>query len=436
MSSIGGGTPIGGGGQDDESLVQRIADGDQAAYGVLYSRYFPRIYDFALRLTRDKEIAALSVQVAFLRALGAAQAGEAAPFRLQLYAAACLDALERLRARRGPLPEEDESFAQLDGSRLTPQIVPAELPDLGVITWQVCRDTKPEEYELLDLGFRQHLEPGELASVLRTRVETVEGRLARLRGAFEGTFSALLLYRRGRRACLDLDMLIGDGGWSASVRRSVQRHLQSCQTCQATRRRYPAAIDLFAALTLLPAPAGWQETILERLQEAARTGSLPAGPAPAAAPVAATAAPQRRPVEVTSQPSFAMPRPAVGEMLGGLFGGGDSRVPLLLALGGGMLFVIILITALCTTGAFDSNSGLDSTKTPTSTATPRATRTATATGTPTSTETFAPLPTDTPTDTPLPADTPTDTPLPPADTPTSPPLPTDTAPPVVTPTPP
>lgn len=428
MSSIGGGMPPGG---DEEALARRIAEGDEAAFAQLYHQYFARVYDFVLRLSRDKEIAALAVQVAFLRALAAAQAGEPAPFKLQLFAAARIDAQERLRARRGPAPEEDESFAVLDASRLAPPAV--DLADVGIVVWQICRDTKPEEYDLLDLGYRQRFDPGELASVLRTRVETVEGRLARLRGGFESTLSSLLLLRRGRRACLDLDMLIGDGGWSASVRRGIQRHLQSCQTCQATRRRFPSALELFAALTLLPAPAGWEETILERLREAARTGNVLAGPAPAAPLPAAMPPSERRPVELASQPSFGVPSQGMGDMLGGLFSGGSSRGPLLLAFGGGILFIAILVTALCTSGAFDSNSGLKSTPTRTVTSTRLPTRTPTIT--PTSTETPVPeVPVDTPTDTPPPEDTPTDTPPPPPDTPTSEPE-TPTSPAATTPAP-
>jgi DNA-directed RNA polymerase specialized sigma24 family protein len=413
MSSIGGGMPPGG---DEEALARRIAEGDETAFAQLYHQYFARVYDFVLRLSRDKEIAALSVQVAFLRALAAAQAGEPAPFKLQLFAAARIDAGERLRARRGPAPEEDESFAVLDPSRLAPPAV--DLADVGIVVWQICRDTKPEEYELLDLGYRQQFDPGELASVLRTRVETVEGRLARLRGGFESTFSSLLLLRRGRRACLDLDMLIGDGGWSPSVRRSIQRHLQSCQTCQATRRRFPSALELFAALTLLPAPAGWEDTILERLREAARAGNVPAGPAPAAPLPAALPPSERRPIELAGHPSFGLPGQGISDTLGGLFSGGSSRGPLLLALGGGLLFIVILMTALCTTGAFNGNSGLNDTPTPTRTSTRPPTRTATIT--PTSTETpVAEIPTEVPTDTPPPEDTPTDTPAPFGDTPTS-----------------
>jgi DNA-directed RNA polymerase specialized sigma24 family protein len=421
MSNIGGGTPLQG---DEEALARRIAEGDEVAFAELYHRHFARVYDFVLRLSRDKEIAALSVQVAFLRALGAAQAGEPAPFKLQLFAAARIDAIERMRARRGPPPEEDESFAVLDATRLAPPAV--DQGDLGITVWQICRDTKPDEYELLDLGYRQQFDAGELASVFRTRVETAEGKLARIRGGFESTLSSLLLLRRGRRACLDLDMLIGDGGWSASVRRSIQRHLQTCQTCQATRRRLPGALELFAALTLLPAPAGWEDTILARLEEAARAGNVPAGPAPAAPPPAAMAPAQRRPVELSQQPSFGVPAQGMSDMLSGVFSGGSSRGPLLLALGGGILFIVILVTALCTSGAFDSNSGLKSTPTRTVTSTRPPTRTPTVTAT--STETAVPeIPTDTPTDTPPPEDTPTDTPPPPADTPTSAPL-TDTPP--------
>jgi RNA polymerase sigma factor (sigma-70 family) len=425
-------------GQDrsDEDLTRQLADGNEAAFAELYRRYFARIYDFALRLTRDRDTAALVLQVAFLRAYQAVRAGEPAPFRLHLFAAAHYDAMERLRRQRGLVLEGEEAFVTLDPGRIAQPALAAELPDLARLAWQIYRDVKPDDYELIDLSIRQQFDPAEIAAILRTRPESVETRLARLRGAFEEAFSSLVLLRRGRRACLDLDFLVGDADWSASVRRSIQRHLQSCQTCQATRRRFPSAGELLAAMAPVPAPAGWQETILDRLQNAARTGVMAATPAPAVTPVA-TPPPARRPAPVASAPSPAPLGPGIGERLGDFFAGGGARGPLVAVLGGGLLFVVIIVGALCASGAFDGGSGLDATATPTATTTRTVTGTATPTGTPTPTSTPLPLPpTETPTATSVP---PSPTPVPPSPTrppptPTRPP-PTPTSPPPPTATP-
>src|SRR3990172_9611043 len=297
-------------GQDrsDEDLTRQLAEGNEAAFAELYRLYFVPLYDFDLRVTRARDAAALVLQVAFLRAYQAVRAGEPAPFRLHLFAAAHYDAMERVRRQRGAVLEGDEAFVTLDPSRIAHPALAAELPDLARMAWQIYRDVKPADYELIDLSVRQQFEPAEIAAMLRTRPESVETRLARLRAAFEEAFSSLVLLRRGRRACLDLAFLIGDADWSASVRRSIQRHLQSCQTCQATRRRFPSASELLAALAPAPAPAGWQETMLERLQNAARTGVMAATPAPAVTPVETPLPPARRPPPAPPPPSPAPPR--------------------------------------------------------------------------------------------------------------------------------
>src|SRR3970040_1947855 len=103
-----------------------------------------------------------------------------------------------------------------------------------------------DDYELLDLSVRQRLDAAEIWGIAGLRA-----------GAeLEASFAARLVLARGRRACLDLDFLVGDDPWSPSVRRRVARHLESCLTCQKTRQRYPGALAMLAALAFVPAPAG------------------------------------------------------------------------------------------------------------------------------------------------------------------------------------
>jgi DNA-directed RNA polymerase specialized sigma24 family protein len=410
MSSIGGaGGPVGRDAGADDELARLVAQGDEAAFAAVYGRYFARIYDFALRVSRDREIAALVVQATFLRVYQALRAGQTeAPVRLQLFAGAHHDLAERLRYRRGPPPESEEPFAAAHASVLPNPALAGELPELARLAWLVCGEIKLDEYELLDLDVRQQLDPGEIAVIHRSRPETVEQRLARLRAAFDDSFAARLVLSRGRRTCLDLDFLAGDEQWSAGLRRRVVRHLQSCLTCQGTRDRYPSGTALLAAFVPVPAPAGWEETILTRLQEAARSGALAQAPAPpAVAPP-----PPRRPREPLPQPAAA--GPTVAELVQGLFAGGGARGPLIAVLGGGLLVLAIILGTLCAAGAFDGGTSFSETATPTRTRTPSATPTASLTRTPTLTPTSPPLPTDTPVPTAT-AEPPPPTATPPAD---------------------
>jgi RNA polymerase sigma-70 factor, ECF subfamily len=50
-----------------EVLLQRCADGDRAAFRLLYDRHAPRLYAVALRITRHTGLAADTVQEAFVQ---------------------------------------------------------------------------------------------------------------------------------------------------------------------------------------------------------------------------------------------------------------------------------------------------------------------------------------------------------------------------------
>jgi len=412
--------------RSDEELVRLIGDGDDAALAALYRRYFSRVYDYALRVARDREVAALVVQSGLLRALGAARAGTSQEtFRFQLFAGARYDLVDRLRRRREPGDEPDASFALADPTLAGSPSLASELPELGRAAWQACRSLRLDDYELLDLSVRQRLDAGEITAIVRARLEAVERRLATAEAELEASFATLLLVERGRQTCLDLDFVVGDEAWSPSLRRRVARHLQTCLTCQRTRQRYPGALAMLAAFALVPAPDGWQETILTRLQEAIRSGSAPE-PIPAR-PVALP--PPRRPPPRPREATVSPAGGGFGEVAGGIIAGAGSRGPLLAVLGGAILVAAITIGALCAGGVFDSGGG-PSGATPTGSPTPGGTRTPTVSPTPSPTITSTPVPLA-PTSTPAPP-----TPPPTATQPAPTPRPSATPILVVTPTPP
>lgn len=398
------------GSRNDEELAAAAVGGDEAAFAELYQRHFDHLYDYAIRLTQDRDLAALVVQASFLGAYGSLSgAGPKAPFRLQLLANAHYDLANRLRGRRGAPSVQDEPLDEMDPARLRDVEHIADLPELGRAAWRAASDLRPDELELLELSDRQGFDAAEIASVLRTRPETVQGRLGRAQEAYEESYTAAVLMDRGRRACVDLDFVVGgDMTWSAGLRRRVLKHHQTCQTCQATRRRYPPALDAFAALRPRAAPAGWQETILTRLNNAIRTGQFVTG--------APTAAPPSTPPPEQPVPVPAGARDGLRGWLSRTFASGP-RGPLFAALGIALLIIIVVLGALCGAGAFDR--GEEPTPTPTVTPTPTATETPTSTptATPTDTPTFTPVP---PTPTPVPptpTPVPTETPVPPTPTP-------------------
>jgi RNA polymerase sigma-70 factor (ECF subfamily) len=433
-----------GGQQSDEELAQLAAGGDEWAFSDLYNRYFPEIFDYAIRMSRDRDIAALVLQSAFLRLYQLLQSGTPPPsVRLHLFAGAHHDLAERMRARRTAIIEGEEAFVVGDPARLERSISAQELHEQSRLIWQAVRELRQEDYELLDLSVRRALTDDEIASFMRVRSQSVHARLESARQTLEDSFSSLLIMMYGRRACMDLDFLVAEDKWSTSLRRRILQHAASCPVCQTTRRAYMSAAEALNAIAVVPAPPGWQAIMLSRLLKAREGGEptpsgplLPTGvPRPEPVPVAEAAAAPAVAVASTS-PYTARPMSSYSSTPGMFerlpdFGG---RGPLIAVFGGALLIVAMIFGALCSAGAFDGGSDDGGVAEGTTTVT----RTATRTRTPTSTRTMTSTPTSPPeaTETPLPTDVPpteepaTNTPVPPTNTPVV--VPTDT-PPVETP---
>ncbi len=424
--------------RSDEDIARQAAGGDGAALQELYARYFAHVYDYAIRISRDRDVAALVVQAGFLGVFQALLTGEAPPsFRLALFSYARHDLVERLRRRRGAVTEGEESFALADPAVASPDMA-ADLPELARIGWHTARELRIDDYELLDLSVRRGLGVEEMAAVLRARPQAIQSRLGQVQSLFEASFSSLVLFTYGRHACLDLDFMVAESPWSAGLQKRVVQHLSTCQTCQATRRRFISAVEVLGLLAFVSAPASWQQIMLNRLLEALYPGggappvaSPPApSPAPAPAPTPALApapmpmpapmpapapvAPMPRPAAAPSYPYAGQPMPLPSAADSGVFdrffGDGPPRGALLAVLGGGVLIIAIIVGSLCAAGAFNSG-GSHATPTPTLTVTATMTRTPTLTPTPTATSTPRPQPTPTEAPTEVPTEAPTQTPV-------------------------
>ena len=391
---------------NDTTAVQRSSGGDD--FAELYERYFADLYDYAIRLSRDRDIAALVVQSSFLRirqeqsdpAGGAQEA-----LKFDLFSGAHHDVAERLRQRRDVVQESDEAFATLDMDKIENTAAADELPVLARLVWQAATSLRLNDYELLELSIRQGMSDGEIAAVLRARPETIENKLVDAQDGLESAFSSHIVIERGRRACVDLDFLIGEDAGSPSLQRRVGQHLETCQTCAETRSGYPVAREMLSSLLPVAAPAGWQQTILERLQNAPRATG------PASGTHAAGGPPPQRQAEPLPERFGGGGGGELGDWIRGIFGGGGARGPLLGAGLGALLMLIVLLTGLCVGGAFDDGDGdTGATASPTATATASGSVTPTATTTPTVTMTSTPLlaeptATDVPADTPVPSAT-------------------------------
>src|SRR5213592_622316 len=130
----------------DGDLLQRIADGDTAAFDTLYRRFSRPVYGLALRMLRDRGRAEEAVQETFAAVWRSAgsyrpERGPGAPW---LYAVARNAIVDRARARRDATFADPPETASADAG-------PADRAESAYVAWRVHRavvDLPPNEREV------------------------------------------------------------------------------------------------------------------------------------------------------------------------------------------------------------------------------------------------------------------------------------------------
>jgi RNA polymerase sigma factor (sigma-70 family) len=254
----------------DDELVALARQGDEQAFAALYARYHRGLYDFAMRMVRDRDAAADVVQGSYVKAWQALRGPKGVEnIKAWLYAVArnlSIDELRRRQRLASPHPgaEEDPIYAVVDESRLSDPSIVAHDQELVDLVWESASALSPQEYSLLDLHLRQGLDADELASSLGLAKGAVYTRLSRLRDSLDESVTAAVLMRRGRRECEELDALLerlGATTMTRQIRKAVSEHVDDCDICKETKRRFVAPAELFAGLTLVPLPDGLSEAI-------------------------------------------------------------------------------------------------------------------------------------------------------------------------------
>jgi RNA polymerase sigma factor (sigma-70 family) len=254
----------------DDRLALRAHEGDRDAFGGLYERYLPGVYDFIARMTGNRDLAEDVVQSAFANAWRDLQRRRVTGnIKAWLYTIARNEALNQIRHKKRVVSGGDDldglgkasPFTNLSPSRLTdPEaaLVDQELIDL---VWQSAAALSAKEYSLLDMHLRRGLTADELAASLGVRRGNVYVMLSRLRDSLEESVTAALLMRRGRDDCTQLDAILSRhsaSGLNRELRRAIQAHLQDCSVCQESKRRYVAPAEIFAGLAFIPVPISSQ----------------------------------------------------------------------------------------------------------------------------------------------------------------------------------
>jgi RNA polymerase sigma factor (sigma-70 family) len=261
----------------DRELIAQAGQGDRAAFAALYERHFQGLYDFALRIVRDADLAADVVQSTFVKAWDAAQKQRGVEnVKAWLYTVAHNLAIDELRMRKRfveprrdhPPDEEGFPFAIPDPSRFSDPEAVVHDRELVALVWDSAAALNPQEYALLDLHLRRGLDADELAEQLGLAKGAVYTRLSRLRDSLEEAVTTTLLMRRGRRECAQLDALLAELRATEAtqpVRRAIKEHLQDCEVCQESKRRFVSPAQIFAGISLVPVSLELMEDVWARI---------------------------------------------------------------------------------------------------------------------------------------------------------------------------
>ena len=228
----------------DEVLDARARAGDREAFRSLYGSQFEGVYDYVLRVVRDRKLAADVVRSTFAQAWRAfpEQGSDVSSWLFTTARTRALDVL-RYRTDRNGSDREALNFTQVDGDRV-PDASMVFDKELVELVWDAAAALPRDDYSLLALQLRHELTAEQLG--LSPAVST---RLLRTRDSFEETVTTELVARRGRHNCTELDILLSQDGT-----RDVSRHVHRCARCHESKSRYVSPAEVLRGLAPM-APA-------------------------------------------------------------------------------------------------------------------------------------------------------------------------------------
>jgi len=252
--------------RSDAELAGAYLAGDHSALGAIYDRYADRLHDTAAAMLGSRDEAADAVQDVFVTAaerLG--QLRDRSKLRAWLFAILRHDVYRRCRRRRRDTPAPIADLADLgpaavaDAGAEGSAVIAAELAD---DVRAAARGLEPRDQLVLELSVRQGLRGQELADALGVSGDHAAVLLGRMRERVERSLGALAVVRHGRRACRQLDALVGAATeLDVRLRKRVAHHIESCSVCGETSRRTPV-FGVIAAAPLLAAPATLRDRVL------------------------------------------------------------------------------------------------------------------------------------------------------------------------------
>lgn len=175
---------------DEPALIQSAQRGSLDAFNSLVLHYQDSIFNTALRIMGDHDLAADATQEAFLsafRSLPAFRGGSFKAWLMRTVTNACYDELRRQKRRpTTPLEPETEDGEEMDSPRwlADPGMTPAEKAEADELEHAIqhCLEMLPVEFRaVVVLADIQGLDYSEVASAAHVPLGTIKSRLARAR---------------------------------------------------------------------------------------------------------------------------------------------------------------------------------------------------------------------------------------------------------------
>jgi hypothetical protein len=150
----------------------------------------------------------------------------------------------------------------------------AEYEELAELVRDAARGLDARDQLVLELSLRQGLQGADLADALGVSAQQSYGLVHRMRDRTERSLGALCVARAGRKECPELDEILRawNGQFSVLIRKRVARHIDDCETCARTKRRF-APLVLLGSAKAMAAPIDLRDRVLSRTTIA--TGDTP-----------------------------------------------------------------------------------------------------------------------------------------------------------------
>ena len=166
----------------DEQLVERVQEGEWAAFAEIYRRYRSPLYSFCLRLSGRKETAEDALQETFAKlALRAAEIRSRGALRGWLYQVARNEILMTFRARRRTTELPEDADGEVCDAE-TPLTLLEAKDGIAHMERSLAR-LKVEYREVIIMREMEELSYAEIAAVTQSTEAAVKSRLFKARKA-------------------------------------------------------------------------------------------------------------------------------------------------------------------------------------------------------------------------------------------------------------